>query len=114
MENNNNIGSFFPFIMIILVFVISNFKKKMAQKEKEKARERKISRVEPAYRSASPPVKLSEVLMVKKKEGLASSIPEKKIQVVRNKKPRIQKVVGRLHSKKDLILISEILNHRCF
>ena len=114
MENNNNIEGIFPFIIIILVFVISNFKKKMAQKEKEKAREKKISRLEPVYRSSLPPVKAPEILTVRNKENFSPPVPEKKIKVVRSKKPRIQKVVKRLHSKKDLILISEILNQRCF
>ena len=112
MEKGSNIEGFFPFIMIILVFVISNLKKKMAEKEKQKKREQTPARLEPVYRSPLPSIKTAEVPTIKQEEVSQPSPPETK--VVFRKKTRIQKIVGRLHSKKDLVVIAEILNQRCF
>ena len=97
-----NIEGLFPFFILIGVFILKRLGKKMHQKNKEKGgvipppdTPRSQPKVNPPPSIRPRSVELSEVL--------------EKEDFYRKKKPRIGKLVSGLKSKKDLILLSEIL-----
>jgi len=99
-----NFEGFYPFIFIILFYLVSNLRKSMKKKESAE-QPRPSPRPKPAFKTP----KVESVPIIKKVEDTAITLPKQKII---SKRPRIQKIVGRLHSKKDLIFITEILARR--
>ena len=106
MQDQGSIETFFPFVVIILVYLITNIRKQMKKKEKEAAKPTpRPSPPKPAMKAAPPPQKIElevikeELQPLEKQEAPFHSKPQ----------PRIKTLVGSLRSKKDLILLSEIL-----
>ena len=100
-----NFEGFYPFIFIILFYLVSNLRKSMKKKESVE-QPRPSPQLKPAVKSRPPPIEPIKVPIAKK--GEASLLPPSRHKSM-TKRPRIQKIVGRLNSKKDLIYISEIL-----
>ena len=99
-----NFEGFYPFIFIILFYLVSNLRKSMKKKESVE-QPRPSPQLKPAFKTP----KVESVPIIKKIEEPAIPSPRQKTAC---KRPRIQKIVGRLHSKKDLIFITEILARR--
>lgn len=110
VENNDSSISFFIFFLVIAIYFIS-FLKNQAKKRKQQ----QAARVSPPRWETEkkiPPIIQEPILPVvlkSKKEELkqVTAIPSPKKRM-----PRIARVVGGLRSKKELILISEILQSK--
>jgi len=119
MEKNNFEG-FYPFIIIILLYLFANLRKRKQNKEREEKR-RGVAPPQPVFTSRpSPPVPLEvpiETPIAKRTLKPSIKPPEKLVresistqkQKPVTRQPRIKRIVGRLSSRKDLIYISEIL-----
>ncbi|WP_316357554.1 hypothetical protein [Candidatus Neptunichlamydia sp. REUL1] len=105
MEEKNNFDAFYPFFIIIIVYLVTFFKKraKMKREAEEKRKAPPIRRQAPR-RVATPPI---PVATVKTSEP---SVQLKKPPATRKGKPRIVNLVQGLKSKKELVLLSEILS----
>ena len=105
MEENSNFDAFYPFFIIIVVYLVTFFKKraKMKREAEEKRKAPPIRRQAPR-RIATPPI---PVATVKTSEP---SVQLKEPPAARKGKARIVNLVQSLKSKKELVLLSEILS----
>ena len=107
MEEKNNFDAFYPFFIIIVVYLVTFFKKraKMKRDAEEKRRAPPVPiRREAPRRAEAPPVPVATVKIIK------PPIRQKAARIGRKRKPRIVNLVQGLKSKKELILLSEILS----
>lgn len=106
MEEKNNFDAFYPFFIIIAVYLVTFFKKRAKMKrEAEEKRKMPLMRREAPRRVATSPVPVATVKIIK------PPTPQHKVApVARKRKPRIVNLVQGLKSKKELILLSEILS----
>ena len=105
MEENSNFDAFYPFFIIIAVYLVTFFKKRAKMKrEAEEKRKMPLIRREVPRRAETPPVPVATVKMIK------PPIQQKAAPIGRKRKPRIVNLVQGLKSKKELILLSEILS----
>lgn len=107
MEEKNNFDAFYPFFIIIVVYLVTFFKKraKMKRDAEEKRRAPLVPiRREAPLRAAMPPVPVATVKINK------PPTQQKAAPIRRKRKPRIVNLVQGLKSKKELILLSEILS----
>lgn len=107
MEEKSNFDAFYPFFIIIVVYLVTFFKKraKMKRDAEEKRRAPPVPiRREAIHHVATPPPSISTVKMVK--------LPTRKKTppIKRKGNPRIVNLVQGLKSKKELVLLSEILS----
>ena len=100
----DNIEGFYPFVFIILFYLVSVVRKSM--KKKEDAQQ---PNPQPGPKPAYKPPPIKPVPIAEKVEEPIISLPKNEKLP---KRPRIQKIVDRLHSKKDLFILNEILTRR--
>lgn len=105
MEEKNNFDAFYPFFIIIVVYLVSFFRKraKMKREAEEKKRTVPIQREAPRYVTAPPP----PIAVTVKID--TPSVRQKATPTIRKKKPCIVNIVQDLKSKKELVFLSEIL-----
>ncbi len=107
MEEKNNFDAFYPFFIIIVVYLVTFFKKraKMKRDAEEKRRTPPVPiRREAPRRAATPPMPVATVKIIK------PTAQKKAAPIARNRQPRIVNLVQGLKSKKELVLLSEILS----
>ncbi|MCB1110583.1 MAG: hypothetical protein KDK64_06335 [Chlamydiia bacterium] len=100
-EKSEGFGTFYYFFFIIAVYLFTLLRNRM---KKKKGAEQAAQRPMPPRRVAPPPS-----IPVTKKPVLLPRLKEAPRKVVR-RRPRIVKLVQGLQSKKELILLSEILS----
>lgn len=108
MEKGNFEG-FFPFVIIILVYLLSNLRKWKKNQVKKAP-----PPIQPPIVKPKPPSTpfLPKIPAQKVQEPPLTVLP--KAASVTITQPRIKTVVGRLKSKKDLFILSEILTKERF
>lgn len=105
MEENSNFDAFYPFFIIIAVYLVTFFKKRAKMKrEAEEKRKMPLMRRGAPRHVATPPVPVATVKMIK------PTAQKKAAPIARKRKPRVVNLVQGLKSKKELILLSEILS----
>lgn len=100
---SQNIEWIFPFLVFIVIFIVQGLLKKKGKKPE------KVRHVAHPFHQrvqVPPSLPIEKVL-------LRASSSRKKQEGLRKKKPRIEKLVRGLKSKKELILLSEILSRKC-
>ena len=113
MEENNNFDAFYPFFIIIVLFIVNFFRNRAKQKQEMEQRRGKMpSPPKPFSQTApTPPPQIAtykknkKLEKVKESEEVAITIKNAK----KSKPPRIVNLVSGLKSKKELVLLSEIL-----
>jgi len=105
MEEKNNFDAFYPFFIIVIVYLVTFFKKraKMKREAEEKRKAPPIQREAPR-RVATPPIPVATVKIFE------PPFQKEAIPAARKGKPRIVSLVQGLKSKKELVLLSEILS----
>lgn len=115
MAKNGDWDSIYPFIFVIIFYVISLVNK---AKKKEKSTSVQVPRARPVFHT--PPKAPSQV---SSRPIAVQAVSRKKVELPKNEratlsnhspKPRIASLVESLPSKKTLVLLSEVLNNRCF
>jgi hypothetical protein len=107
MEENNNFDAFYPFFIIIVLFIVNFFRNRTKQKqEMEQRRERVPSPPKPFPKIPPPP---SPQIPTYKKNNKVEEIAITKKHAKKSKHPRAVNLVSGLKSKKELVLLSEIL-----
>jgi len=105
MEENSNFDAFYPFFIIIAVYLVTFFKKRAKMKrEEEEKRKMPLIRREAPRRAATPPPPLRPVKILK------PPTQQNTAPIARKRRPRIFNLVQGLKSKKELVLLSEILS----
>lgn len=101
MDENSNFETFLPFIIFVIAILLRFLKRK---KKEEPQRARPVQRQKPPEpRSVAPPPVQRTVVQKKENKEVPRPLPK------RRRRPRIVRLVQGLHSKKELILLSEIL-----
>ncbi len=100
-----NIEALYPFLILIGVAVVKGLQKKAQGKKAQEEMVRRPPTRTPKPRKPVPPVKRE----LKPLKPRSPSVSTKTRPASYRKRPRIAKVIGGLKSKKELILLSEIL-----
>ena len=105
VEEKSNFDAFYPFFIIIVVYLVTFFRKraKIKREAEEKKRTVPIQREAP-LRVATPPPPVTTVRSVK------PSSQQKASPIVKKRKPRIVNLIQGLKSTKELVILSEILS----
>jgi hypothetical protein len=110
MEENNNFDAFYPFFIIIFLFIVNFFRNRAKQKqEMEQRRGRVPSPPKPFPKTAPPPSPQIATYKKNKKLEKVEEIAITKKHAKKSKHPRVVNLVSGLKSKKELVLLSEIL-----
>ncbi|QVL56834.1 MAG: hypothetical protein KFB93_05470 [Simkaniaceae bacterium] len=103
---SQNIEALYPFLILIGASIVKGLHKRAKQKkEQEKSIFRPARPVPIPTPKAKPPAPIG----LRAVKSVALSDVVKKEVFYRKKKPRIAKLIGGLKSKKELVLLSEIL-----
>ena len=101
-EKGEGFESFYYFFFILLIYFLTFLRKKLQKKRHPSPQP---PRPQVSHLAKTPSIPIA------KKVGTLPSPPKEIIRKpIRKRRPRIVKVVSRLRSKKDLILLSEVLS----
>ena len=106
VEENNNFDAFYPFFIIMVVFLVTFFRPR-AKIKRELEEKRRVGllrgREVPQHVATSLSPAASTVTVIQPPDQ------QKRDPIARKRRPRIVNLVQGLKSKKELVLLSEIL-----
>ena len=108
MSQKDSFEGLYPLLIFALFGIVKFLKDRAKKKEGEKGKQGPLRRAP----TPSPPIRKAAVppsINIKKVKPVELSTAAKNEALRRKKKPRIANLIGGLRSKKDLILLSEIL-----
>jgi len=111
MEENNNFDAFYPFFIIIFLFIVNFFRNRAKQKQEMEQRRGRVPSPPKPFPKTAPTPPSPQIATYKKNKKLekVEEVAITKKNAKKSKPPRIVNLVSGLKSKKELVLLSEIL-----